>query len=131
MRVKKKGNEGSKTRAGQINTPRSFSVAKGEAANGFSVSSCHKTQAEDFVRRCLELVFPDGTILTAMAVENCSDPSLDVTIGKDGYSELVCRVQYNPDYPERQRLRIAAYRHDCDFASYEEPFVAEEIDDEA
>ena len=131
MRVKKKGNKGSKTRAGQINAPCSFSMAKGEADNNFSGSSHHKTKAEDFVRRSLELALPDGAVLTAMAVENCSDPSLDVVVGKDGHSELVCRVQYNPDYPERQRLRIAAYRHDCDFASYEEPFMAEEIDDEA
>lgn len=131
MRIKKKRNVGSKTRAGQINAPRSFSMEKPERKSSLSGSACPKTREKEFIRRCLEMALPDGTALTVMAIEFCSDPSLDVVIGKDGHNELVCRIQYNPDYPEQQRLRIAAYHHDCDFAVYEAPFVAEEADDEA
>ncbi len=128
MRIKRKGNIRSKTRAGESKTACSFSMqARSVCPDEVSRRETPKT---DLLRRYLEMALPDGTVLTALAVEHCSDPSINVFLCKDGQNELVCSTQYNPDHPLHQRLRVAAFRHDCDFASYEGPFVTEEVDDE-
>ena len=128
MRIKRKGNIRSKTRAGESKTACSFSMqARSVCPDEVSRRESPKI---DLTRRYIEMALPDGTVLTALAVEHCSDPSINVFLRKDGQNELICSIQYNPDYPLQQRLRVAAYRHDCDFACYEGPFAAEEIDDE-
>lgn len=129
MRIKKKRNICSKKGAGQAKPLGSFSLQERGPKNDTDDSSCNKPAASVFKRRCMEMVLPDGSSLVAMADDFCSDPSLDIVLCRDGQNEVVCSVQYNTDYPEKQRLRIAAYHHDCDFAVYEGPYVEEEVFD--
>lgn len=129
MRIKKKWNIRSKNGAEHNKALGSFSMQGKGTADTIDGPSCKKPIASEFEHRCLKMVLPDGTSLIAMTVEHCSDPSLDIVLCRNGQNEVVSSIQYNPDHSEPQRLRVAVYQHDCDFAVYEGPFVAKEVDD--
>ena len=129
MRRQKKGNKRSKTRAERNRAAFCPLSAEGqEAADGRNASTEKETKGKEF-HRCLEMTLPDGKVLRALAVEHCSDPALIIQVQGDGEHETVCSIQYNPDHPRMQRLRVAAFQHDCDFPCYEGPFVAKENGD--
>ena len=80
----------------------------------------------------LELLLPDGTSLTAKAIDDENFPAINIY--RDGAEceshEEVAFVEYNPERSPCHKVCIGAYQSDRDDTTYYQPYMAERNTDE-
>ena len=71
-----------------------------------------------------ELKLPDGSILCASAVDDVNFPAIEINlISKDGKSDKVCFVEYNPERDNGPEVCIGVYNSDEDDPVYYDSYI--------
>lgn len=68
------------------------------------------------------LLLPDGSLLTAKAIDDDNFPAIDVVLLSKNEEEKVCFVEFNPERERGRELCIGVYCRDSDETTYYESY---------
>lgn len=68
------------------------------------------------------LLLPDGSLLTAKAIDDDNFPAIDVVLLSKNEEEKVCFVEFNPEREMGRELCIGVYCRDSDETTYYESY---------
>lgn len=68
------------------------------------------------------LLLPDGSLLTAKAIDDDNFPTIDVVLLSKNEEEKVCFVEFNPERERGRELCIGVYCRDNDETTYYESY---------
>ena len=68
------------------------------------------------------LLLPDGSLLTAKAIDDDNFPTIDVVLLSKNEEEKVCFVEFNPERENGRELCIGVYCRDSDETTYYESY---------